>query len=297
MIQGRKNGIIRTSIFSSRFALEKMLYSLGGLTMKRRFLIIIAAIVFIMLVISLVIFGSKRGLTSGSGSSLLKEADTAFLEGNLLDAKKLYKQAEENTTDISALKEIQNKIGELNLKIIFSPIIDKCSLKYTVKPNDSLLKISKEHNTTIELIKRANNLTSDVIRPGQELKVNNCKFSIVVDKSQNMLFLKNGDEILKTYVVSTGKNNSTPAGNFKIANKQPNPTWFKAGAIVPADSPENILGTRWLGLDIKGYGIHGTTQPQELGKQVTLGCVRLRNEEVEELYDIVPLGTEVTIVD
>jgi hypothetical protein len=265
--------------------------------MKRRFLIIIAAIVFIMLVISLVIFGSKRGLTSGSGSSLLKEADTAFLEGNLLDAKKLYKQAEENTTDISALKEIQNKIGELNLKIIFSPIIDKCSLKYTVKPNDSLLKISKEHNTTIELIKRANNLTSDVIRPGQELKVNNCKFSIVVDKSQNMLFLKNGDEILKTYVVSTGKNNSTPAGNFKIVNKQPNPTWFKAGAIVPADSPENILGTRWLGLDIKGYGIHGTTQPQELGKQVTLGCVRLRNEEVEELYDIVPLGTEVTIVD
>jgi lipoprotein-anchoring transpeptidase ErfK/SrfK len=112
-----------------------------------------------------------------------------------------------------------------------------------------------------------------------------------------MLFLKNGDEILKTYVVSTGKNNSTPAGNFKIVNKQPNPTWFKAGAIVPADSPENILGTRWLGLDIKGYGIHGTTQPQELGKQVTLGCVRLRNEEVEELYDIVPLGTEVTIVD
>jgi lipoprotein-anchoring transpeptidase ErfK/SrfK len=76
-----------------------------------------------------------------------------------------------------------------------------------------------------------------------------------------------------------------------------NPTWFKAGAVVPAASPENILGTRWMGLDKPGYGIHGTTDPQSLGKQVTQGCVRLSNRDVEELYTIVPLGTEVTIIE
>ena len=119
----------------------------------------------------------------------------------------------------------------------------------------------------------------------------------MVDKSQNTLTLKTQDEIIKTYIVSTGKDNSTPTGNFKIINKLKNPTWFKTGAVIPSDSPENILGSRWLGFNIKGYGIHGTTEPDNLGKQVTSGCIRMKNSEVEELYDIVPEGTEVIIVD
>ncbi len=80
-------------------------------------------------------------------------------------------------------------------------------------------------------------------------------------------------------------------------NKLPNPTWFKAGAVVPPESPENVLGTRWMGFDLAGYGIHGTVEPQNLGKQVTQGCVRMANQDVEELYTIIPVGTEVTVVD
>jgi len=265
--------------------------------MKKQFIIITASLAVIIVLAALFIFGRKQDAQSNFRKGYLKEADTAFLNGDLVQARKLYEQAQEKINDTAQLKEIQRKIEDINIKIIFSPITDKCAKKYVVKPNDSLLKIAKENNTTIELIKRANNLNSDIIRPEQELKVNTCKFSIVVDKSQNLLFLKVGDEIVKTYVVSTGKNNSTPVGVFKIVNKQPNPTWFRAGAVVPPESPDNILGTRWLGLEAKGYGIHGTTLPQDLGKQVTLGCVRMRNDEVEEQYDIVPVGTEVTIVD
>ncbi len=103
--------------------------------------------------------------------------------------------------------------------------------------------------------------------------------------------------MIKTYVVSTGKDNSTPAGTFKIVNKLDSPTWFKAGAVVPADDPQNILGTRWLGFDLPGYGIHGTTDPGSLGSQVTQGCVRMSNPDIEELYIIVPMGTEATVVD
>jgi lipoprotein-anchoring transpeptidase ErfK/SrfK len=118
-----------------------------------------------------------------------------------------------------------------------------------------------------------------------------------VDKSQNTLILKTDEEVIKTYIVSTGLNNSTPTGNFKIVNKLQNPTWFKAGAVVNPSSPENILGSRWLGFDLPGYGIHGTTEPQSLGKQVTQGCIRMANSDVEELYAIVAVATEVTIVD
>ena len=97
--------------------------------------------------------------------------------------------------------------------------------------------------------------------------------------------------------MATGKDNSTPIGTFKIVTKIPNPVWYKQGAVVPPDSPENILGTRWMGIDKQGYGIHGSVDPNAIGKQVTAGCVRMNNGDVEELFALVPIGTEVTIVD
>ena len=185
----------------------------------------------------------------------------------------------------------------MNIKLLFSSAVTPKSTLYEIKPGDTLNKISKNFKTTPELISKSNNLSSDKIIPGRKIKVWTGTFSVFVDKSQNTLLLKSDDEIIKTYIVSTGANNSTPIGNFKVVNKLPNPTWFKAGAVVPPESPDNVLGTRWMGFDLAGYGIHGTVEPQNLGKQVTQGCVRMSNSDVEELYTIIPVGTEVTIVD
>ena len=149
----------------------------------------------------------------------------------------------------------------------------------------------------MDVVKKMNGLATDKLSIGQRLKIPSVKFNMVIDKSQNTLILKGGEEVLKTYVVSTGSNNSTPVGVFKVTDKLVNPTWYKSGAVVPFGSPENVLGTRWIGLTHKGYGIHGTTEPDKLGQQVTAGCVRMRNEEVEELFGFVIPGTEVTIVD
>ena len=121
--------------------------------------------------------------------------------------------------------------------------------------------------------------------------------NLFVDKSENILILKKDGEILKKYRVSTGLNNSTPVGIFKITHKLENPTWYWHGEVIPPTSPKNQLGTRWLGITAKGYGIHGTTEPEKLGQQVSAGCIRMKNEEVEELFRLVPSGTSVTIVD
>lgn len=225
------------------------------------------------------------------------EADKALAGGDLLKAKKIYQKALEDTADPEKLKNIRKKIEDINLQLLFSPVLDEGSTRYAVIAGDVLVKIANRFNTTVNLIKRANNLKSDALDIGQSLKINTYPFSLLVYKSQNLLFLKRGNEILKTYIVSTGKEGCTPEGVFKIVNKLENPTWFKAGSVIPPGSPENILGSRWLGIDKNGYGIHGTTMPQDLGKQVTAGCVRMRNEEVEELYDIIGVGTEVTIVN
>ncbi len=235
-----------------------------------------------------------------------KEAEIAFDNGELIKSKQLYQKAIEEEQDLENLKKMQKAIQDINMEIIFSSCIDECSKMYVVKPNDFLGRIAKRFGTTVGLIKKSNGLKSDIIRPGQKLKISICKFSILVDKSQNLLFLKSNEEILKTYLVSTGKDNTTPIGTFKInRNKLKNPTWHKTGAIIPPDSPDNILGSRWMGIsgidsngaEIVGYGIHGTTKPKELGQQVTLGCVRMENKDVEELFDIIPIGAEVVIID
>ena len=149
----------------------------------------------------------------------------------------------------------------------------------------------------MDLIKRKNNLTGDVIQVGKKLYIWTGLFNIFVDKSQNILLLKDGDEVIKAYDVATGANNVTPVGTFTITSKLVNPVWFKAGAIIPPESPQNILGSRWLGFDLPGYGIHGTVEPNEMRQQVTAGCVRMRNEDVEELYSLVPVGTVVVVKD
>jgi lipoprotein-anchoring transpeptidase ErfK/SrfK len=187
-------------------------------------------------------------------------------------------------------------------KTLFSPAADAQSTVYEVKSGDNLTSIAKKHHVTAGVIKRVNGLATDRLRPAQKLKIPTAKFSIVVDKSQNTLLLKGDEAILKTYRVSTGENNGTPVGVFKVTDMLKDPVWYKenkngASYKIPAGSPKNLLGTRWIGIDKPGYGIHGTIEPEKLGTQCTQGCVRMRNEEVEELYDIVPPGTEVTIVD
>lgn len=200
-------------------------------------------------------------------------------------------------------RQTQNKIASayegLNWRLIFSPeqADEAYSIFYTVKSGDNLHNIAKAHKTTVGLIKKVNNLTSDMIRPDMKLKIITAPFAIRVDKSENILLLFLKDKLIRHYSVATGKDNNTPVGTFKIVNKLVDPTWYHQGKVVPPGNPENILGTRWLGFDKQGYGIHGTTQPESIGTQASLGCIRMLNSEVEELYEFIPTGTEVTITD
>ena len=182
-------------------------------------------------------------------------------------------------------------------KALFSKEIAPDSIAYTVTPGDSLYVLARKNHTTVEFIKKINGLKSDSLYPRMKLKIHTAPFSIRIDKSKNVLVLYSGDEAVKKYSVATGKKNCTPVGEFKIADKLVHPTWFKTGAILPPGSPENALGTRWMGFDKPSYGIHGTIEPKSIGTQASEGCIRMLNEDVEELYSIVPVGTKVTIQD
>ena len=87
-------------------------------------------------------------------------------------------------------------------------------------------------------------------------------------------------------------------GEFKITSRIENPPWYRPdGKTIPYGDPENILGTHWLGLNVPGYGIHGTWEPDSIGRQSSAGCIRLLNDDVAELYVMLPVDTPVTIHD
>lgn len=216
---------------------------------------------------------------------------------DLIKARDAYQKVIEKFPASANITKAQEAIENINMKMLFSPTVANDAIIYEVRKGDSLARIAKRFNTTIDLIVKSNNLKSTQINVGKKLRINKEKFSIFVDKSQNILILKADGNIVKTYRVSTGQNNSTPVGTFKIVNKIVDPPWYTTGAVIPAGSPKNILGTRWMGISAPTYGIHGTTEPQSIGRSVTAGCVRMRNSDVEELYSIVPEGTEVVIVD
>lgn len=271
--------------------------------MNKRRLLIIPAVLIIILLSLFIVRAIKKGspLLTKQGnitiSGLLTKAKDFELKGSIQEAKGIYQELINEFPGSPEIANWQKKIEGMNIKLLFSPTLTANSILYEIKPGDTLVKISKEFKTTPELIQRSNYLATDKIFPGRKIKVWIAPFSILVDKSQNILILKTNEEIVKTYIVSTGINNSTPVGTFKIINKLINPTWFKSGAVIPASSPENVLGSRWLGFNLAEYGIHGTIDPETLGKQATQGCIRMSNSDVEELYTIVPIGTEVSIVD
>lgn len=267
--------------------------------MKNKILVIGTALVLVIALAVLLLHRKSQVISESphSATELYNKAVALESQGELVTAKIDLQRLIEEHPNFKQIGEAQKKLEDLNMKIIFSSLVTPQTKVYEVNPGDNLDRIAKEFNTTVELIKKSNNLSSNIIRAGQKLRIWTESFSILVDKSQNTLILKSNDEIIKTYRVSTGLNNCTPVGNFKVTSKLVNPVWFKAGAVVPSESPENVLGSRWLGFNLPGYGIHGTIQPETIGQQITQGCVRMLNKDVEELYSLMPMGTEVTIVD
>lgn len=129
---------------------------------------------------------------------------------------------------------------------------------------------------------------------------------IVVNTDKKILTLYQGKTAVKKYAVAVGTA-STPTPNVKgkIQMKAVNPAWGGMyGKYEPktADDPTNPLGERWLGLNLggewRGYGIHGTIYPAQIGKSVSNGCVRMFNYDIEtELFPIVKVGTPVWLGD
>jgi lipoprotein-anchoring transpeptidase ErfK/SrfK len=122
------------------------------------------------------------------------------------------------------------------------------------------------------------------------------KREIVISLEDRKLALVENGQAVKIYSVAVGKSSTpSPAGNFTIERRVANPTYHHDGKTIPP-GPGNPVGTRWMGLSIKGYGIHGTNEPKSIGKAASHGCIRMAKADLEELYPLVEVGDSVEIV-
>jgi lipoprotein-anchoring transpeptidase ErfK/SrfK len=118
---------------------------------------------------------------------------------------------------------------------------------------------------------------------------------VLVSTADRRLAVMEDGKVLAYFPVAVGAAESpSPTGEFEIVNRVANPAYYHDGVVMAA-SENSPVGTRWIGLNLKGYGIHGTNAPRSIGRAASHGCIRLRNRDVERLYAMLRVGDVVEI--
>jgi hypothetical protein len=139
------------------------------------------------------------------------------------------------------------------------------------------------------------------LRVGQALKVPLEPLAVLVRKRSFELTILLGGAPVERFSVAVGADAKTPVGVFQVRDCLKNPDWYMNGKRIPYGSPGHIIGTRWIGLsgapEADGIGIHGTNDEASIGTAASLGCVRMKNAEVERVFEWLAAGTRVEIRD
>ncbi|MEO1007320.1 MAG: L,D-transpeptidase family protein [Planctomycetota bacterium] len=243
-------------------------------------------------------------------ASLIARAEQELKANDPLQARELYNRAlmSEQATEAERAT-IRQRMGAINQDLLFSPRVyegDPFTATYIVQNGDYLSTITQREGLAVDwrLLVRINRLASDGIRGGQRLKLVRGPFNAVVDKSEFRLDLYAGppDEptdwmFIRSYDVGLGEYDGTPVGAFEVKrhSKLIDPHWVnpRTGERFSNSDPENPIGERWIGLRglgeasvFTGYGIHGTIEPESIGHEKSMGCVRMLPDDVATIYEM-----------
>lgn len=248
-------------------------------------------------------------------NQILNEATSHIQAGRIIAARDILNEALKLEMLAADRNELKHKVlAKLSDKWLFSSKIypgDDLTGAYKVQSGDFLSVIAQKYNVPHELLMRINGIKrAENLRAGATIKVINGPFNARIDSSTLTMDVYLQNTYVKSYPVGLGAPaNPTPTGLWRVAGggKHRYPSWTdpKTGQVLKPDHPDYPLGPRWIaieGLDenTKGkekFGIHGTNDPQSIGKFMSDGCVRMLNEDVKEFYDlVVPRETRIQIM-
>ena len=229
-------------------------------------------------------------------------AQSLIASGKSAEGSKLLEDVISSSSDTSLKNNALRVQGRANMDRFLSEALTDEKKYYVVQPGDSLDRIARKNHATVELLQRMNGIDGTLIYPGARLLVPAAPFVVEVDKSDRTLDLMINGTRLKRYSVGVGRHGKTPTGTFKTVVHQTHPDWSPpSGGVVPYGNPLNVLGTRWISFldanrpELKGFGIHGTADRTSIGGETSNGCIRMLNEDVEEVFLLIPRGTQVVI--
>jgi LysM repeat protein len=240
-------------------------------------------------------------VSAGPGDSAADEG-LAMMRDRPVQAQKRLSEALRTGVDGAKGKEVRDALAALADKVQLSTQRlpdDPYEKTYQAASGDSLIGIGKRNLIPFELIMRINRMGAPSITAGQQIKVIQGPVHVEMLKGKKELQAWLGDVCLRVYPIAIGANNKTPDGTFVVKNKEKNPPYqpqHKTKADFKArGAPDNPLGSRWIDIG-NHYGIHGTIDPTSIGRDVSEGCIRMHNKDVEELFDMVVVGaSKVTI--
>lgn len=260
---------------------------------------------------------------TGAVASLIEDAANALAANEPLVARLLLNRALHDTrVTESDRRVIRERLAGINEELLFSPRIvdgDPLVSRYTIAAGDSLARIAARENLNVDwrLLQRVNRISDPRrIRVGQTIKLVRGPFYARISKADYRLDLYAGDPensadpgmFIRSFSVGLGQYGSTPSGSWIVRknSKLINPPWTnpQTGKHYSADNPENPIGEHWIGLEgtddstaaLAGYGLHGTIDPNSIGSQASMGCVRLDAGDIELLYELLVEGvSRVTI--
>jgi lipoprotein-anchoring transpeptidase ErfK/SrfK len=167
---------------------------------------------------------------------------------------------------------------------------------YEVQPGERLEDIGEKYSVPWELLAKINGIDDPAaLRPGERLKVVRGPFQAVVSLEHRELTILTGDgSYAGRFKIGIGSEHPPQEGTFSVSEKVANPVYYGRDRAISAEDPANPLGERWIGLG-KTLGIHGTNNPENIGRTDLPGSISLNQRDIEDVYDILSLGSRVTI--
>ena len=228
----------------------------------------------------------------------LATADGDEREETLRDGYTRLAQLLENPLPIEERSRAIELFHSITDELFMSSVHNEFSDNYVVQSGDSYDMIARKYRISTNLLYDLNNRPRGkaMLHPNDNLKVPKGSPKLVVKKRDFTASVYFGDYLVRQYIIAHGRNNNTPVGSTTIASMTVDP---EKSARGPND-PRGEMKLRWIGLDKyagdrSGFGFHGTQYPDSIPGMSSAGCIRMHDEDVVELYDIVRIGNKVEV--
>lgn len=238
--------------------------------------------------------------------------DERFVEGRAVLSQLLF----DSSTRISSAdsQAIRDMLTSINKELVFGKDVypnDPVAEYYLVQSGDLLSRIAPQYKVPYQFLEQINQIDARRLQAGKPIKVVKGPFHVrVIKRDYRMdVFLRAPDGspvYVCSYPVGLGEDDSTPIGLWRVTpgRKVINPDWRnpRTGEYFRADDPRNPIGEYWIALEgiddrtrgVPGYGIHGTVDPESIGEQASMGCIRLSDQDIQQIFMML-VGSDSTI--